>query len=55
MNKINYEKTINNYYYEQNKSLRFIHNYINELKTNRRINFNRWFQLYNFVLNLSDY
>lgn len=55
MDKTNYEKTINDYYYEQGKSLRFIHNYIRELKINRRIDFKRWYQLYNFVLNLSDY
>lgn len=54
-NKTNYEKIINDYYYKENRPLSFIHNYIGELKTNRRINMERWFELHCFILNLEDY
>ena len=54
-NKIEYEKIINDYYYKEKKSLSFIHNYIGELKTDRRIDMNRWYELHCFVLNLEDY
>jgi len=54
-NKINYEKIINDYYYKENKSLAFLNDYIGELKTNRRINMNRWFELHCHILNLEDY
>lgn len=55
MNKTNYEKIINEYYYEKNYDLEKIHEYISKLYLNRRINMNRWFELYCFILNLSDY
>lgn len=54
MNKTRYEKIINDYYYKQNKSLEFIHSYIRDLHFDRRITWHRWYELYNFVLNLSD-
>ena len=55
MNRTNYERIINDYYYKENKSLAFVHNYISQLKTDRRINMNRWFELHCHILNLEDY
>ena len=52
--KIEYEAIINDYY-ANDKSLRFLNNYIGELYFDKRINMNRWFELHCFILNLGDY
>ena len=54
-NKTNYEKIINDCYYKEQKSIAYLHNYIGELKTDRRINMNRWWELHCHILNLEDY
>ncbi len=50
-----YEAILNRYYYKENKDLSYLEGYISRLKYNRKINFNRWFELHNFILNLGDY